>query len=151
MTIFTLNFKLKYLKLKQIMYRQIKIFFLLLVLIQGLHSIEEYFGRLWEVFLPAKYLISLVSNNYETGFLVMNIGLFISGLIVWLFIINKKYLRIRVFIWSWIAIEIINGIGHPLWALIEDSYEPGVITAPLLLVIAIYLSILLIRFESAAK
>ena len=133
------------------MYRQIKILFLLLVLVQGLHSIEEYYGKLWEVFIPAKYLTSLVSNNHEIGFLVINVGLFIFGLICWFFIINNKYLHIRIFIWLWIVIEIINGIGHPLWALIENSYEPGVITAPFLLIITIYLTILLIRFDPAAK
>ena len=133
------------------MYRQIKILFLLLVLVQGLHSIEEYYGKLWEVFIPAKYLTSLVSNNHEIGFLVINVGLFIFGLICWFFIIHNKYLHIRIFIWLWIVIEIINGIGHPLWALIENSYEPGVITAPFLLIITIYLTILLIRFDPAAK
>ena len=133
------------------MYRQIKIVFLLLVLIQGLHSIEEYFGRLWEVFLPAKYVTSIVSNNNEIGFLVINTGLFIFGLICWLFIINKKFLYVRVFIWFWIAIEIINGIGHPLWAIIENSYEPGLITAPFLLITAVYLSILLVRYGQSSK
>ena len=133
------------------MYRQIKIFFFLLVVVQGLHSVEEYYGKLWEVFLPAKYFSGLVSNNLEIGFLAINIGLFIFGLICWLFIISNKYLYVRFFIWFWIIIEIINGIGHPIWALIENSYEPGIITAPFLLIIAIYLTILFIRFDPAIK
>ena len=133
------------------MYRQIKIVFLLLVLIQGLHSIEEYYGRLWEVFLPAKYFTNIVSNNHEIGFLLINTGLFIFGLICWLIIINKKFLYVRIFIWVWIAIEIINGIGHPIWALIENSYEPGLITAPFLLMTSVYLSILLVRFGQPLK
>ena len=133
------------------MYRQIKIIFLLLVLLQGLHSIEEYYGKLWEVFMPAKYFSGLVSNNHEIGFLVINIGLFIFGLICWFFIKNKKYLRVRALIWLWIFIEIINGIGHTLWAIIENSYEPGVITAPFLFILAVYLSTLLIRFVPTTK
>jgi hypothetical protein len=62
------------------MYRQIKIIYLMLVLMQGLHSVEEYYGKLWEVFIPAKYFSSLVSNNHEIGFLIINVGLFIFGL-----------------------------------------------------------------------
>ena len=54
--------------------------FLLIVLVQGLHSIEEYLGKIWEVFPPAALLCRLVSNNLETGFLIINIGLFIFGL-----------------------------------------------------------------------
>jgi len=54
--------------------------FLLLVILQGLHSVEEYIGKLWEVFAPAKFLSGLVSSDLEIGFLIINIGLFIFGL-----------------------------------------------------------------------
>ena len=33
--------------------------FLILILLQGLHSIEEYIGKLWDVFPPVKYFTSL--------------------------------------------------------------------------------------------
>ncbi len=55
--------------------------FLILILLQGLHSIEEYMGKLWDVFPPAKYLTSLFSKSQRTGFLIANIGIFIIGLI----------------------------------------------------------------------
>jgi hypothetical protein len=42
-------------------------------------------------------------------------------------------------IWTWVATELVNGIGHPAWSLIQGSYTPGVATAPLLLVLALYL------------
>lgn len=114
--------------------------FFLLVLFQGFHSIEEYVGKLWDVFPPAKFLTSLISQNHETGFLVINIGLFIFGLWCWFFPVRKNYSYTRSLIWFWIVIEIINGISHPLWALFQWSYEPGVITAPVLLFLAIYLT-----------
>jgi hypothetical protein len=38
------------------------------------------------------------------------------------------------------VIEIINGIGHPLWSLHEGGYTPGLATAPVLLVLAVYLA-----------
>jgi len=43
-------------------------------------------------------------------------------------------------VWFWIGIELINGIGHPVWSLIERRYTPGVATAPFLLVLALYLA-----------
>lgn len=118
---------------------KIKIAFLILVLIQGAHSVEEYFGKLWEVFQPAKFLSGLVSNNLETGFLIINIGLFIFGIWSWAIPVRKDYSIAGSIIWIFIVIEIINGIGHPIWAIYEMSYVPGVITAPILLVLAIYL------------
>ena len=122
------------------MNKRIQIIFLLLVLTQGLHSIEEYFGKLWEVFAPAKFLSSLISKNLETGFLIINIILFIFGLWCWLFPVRKNYLIASGLIWFWIIIEMVNGIGHPIWAIYERAYVPGVITAPILLILAIYLS-----------
>jgi len=117
----------------------IKIAFLMLVLIQGVHSVEEYFGRLWEVFQPAKFLSGLVSNNLETGFLIINIGLFIFGIWSWAVPVRKDYSIARSIIWIFIVIEMINGIGHPVWAIYEMSYVPGLVTALILLILAIYL------------
>ena|SRR5450432_2223957 len=121
------------------MNKQIKITFCLLVLFQGLHSIEEYIGRLWEVFLPAKIISSLISSNHEKGFIIFNICLFIFGLWTWLFPVRKNKLLAVGLLWFWTTIEMINGIGHPLWALYNRSYVPGLATAPILLVLAIYL------------
>jgi uncharacterized membrane protein len=47
--------------------------------------------------------------------------------------------------WAWVTVETINGIGHPLWTLLQGKYTPGVGTVPLLLVLAIYLGIQLSR------
>lgn len=130
---------------------RIKIAFLILVLVQGLHSVEEYIGRLWENFPPAMLFTSLVSNNLETGFLIINIGLFIFGILCWLFPVRMDFAIARGIIWFWIAIEIINGIGHPIWALYQTAYAPGVATAPILLVMAVYLSKCLLSDDLGKK
>jgi len=122
------------------MNKRIRFAFLLLVLIQGLHSVEEYFGELWVVFPPARFLCSLVSDDLETGFLIINIGLFVFGILCWLFPIRKNHSFAGAIIWFWIVIELVNGIGHPVWTLIEWDYTPGILTAPFLLVLAIYLA-----------
>ena len=122
------------------MNNRIKVTFLILVLVQGLHSIEEYVGRLWEVFPPARFLTGLVSENNETGFLIINIGLFIFGIGCWLLILRTNQLFVAGVIWFWIAIEAINGVGHLIWSLSEKGYTPGTATAPVLLILAIYLA-----------
>jgi hypothetical protein len=43
--------------------------------------------------------------------------------------------------WVWAVIETINGLGHPLWSLRQGGYTPGVATAPVLLVLALYLAV----------
>ena len=128
-----------------------KIIFLALVLTQALHSIEEYIGKLWEVFPPARYLTGLISRNHETGFIIINVSIFLFGLWCWLMPIRKNLTYATGLIWVWIIIELINGIGHPAWALYRQSYEPGVATAPLLLVLSIYLIRSLFIFQERKK
>ena len=113
--------------------------FLLLVFAQALHSIEEYIGRLWEIFPPATFLCGLVSDDLHFGFLVINIGLFVLGILFWLFLVKPDRLGAYLVIWFWIVIELTNGVIHPIWSIMERSYTPGVITAPLLFVLALYL------------
>jgi hypothetical protein len=122
------------------MLNRIKIAFLLLVLTQALHSVEEYIGRLWEVYPPAKFICSLISKNPETGFLILNIGFLIFGLCCWRFLIRRNHFYPHGFIWFWIVMEMINVTGHITWALSEWAYVPGVATAPILLILAVYLS-----------
>ena len=121
------------------MNQKIKQTFLILVLVQGLHSIEEYVGKLWESFPPARVLCNLVSDNLVTGFLVINIGLFVFGLWCFFFPIRKNANYAQFLIGFWIFIELINGIGHPIWTIMQKAYTPGMLTAPVLLVIAIIL------------
>ncbi len=119
--------------------KSINSIFLLLVLTQAAHSIEEYIGKLWEVFPPARYICSLISNDLETGFLIVNIGLFIIGMIAWFVAKQKGYQSIIGLLWIWVVIEFINGIGHPIWSGIDGGYTPGVLTAPFLFVLAFIL------------
>jgi len=113
--------------------------FLFLVFIQAMHSIEEYTGKLWNNFPPATFLCGLISNDLETGFLILNIGIFVIGIACWSFIVRKRSpLSINI-IWIWIIIELINGVGHLVWSLMQQSYTPGVITAPFLLINALLL------------
>lgn len=120
-------------------FSQTSALFLILVFIQAAHSIEEYIGRLWENLPPATYVTGLISKNHETGFLIINIGMFALGLLLWAFVVHPNKPAAGFVLWIWIVIEVINGIGHPVWAIMQGGYEPGVVTAPFLLIVALML------------
>lgn len=119
---------------------RIKITFGALVFAQIAHSIEEYIGRLWDSFPPARFVTGMISSDRELGFIVINSALVAFGLWALLFPVRKDWPSAAGFIWFWIVLEIINGIGHSAWSLRQGGYAPGVLTAPILLVIALYLA-----------
>lgn len=82
----------------------------------------------------------LISNDYETGFLVINVVLVAFGAWCALWPVRLEWRSALPLAWAWVLIETINGIGHPLWSIRQSGYTPGVATAPLLLVLAIYLA-----------
>jgi hypothetical protein len=118
------------------MNKHIRITFLLIALLQGLHSIEEFYGRLWDVFPPATFLCGLVSANLKNGFIIINVSLFIVLMLTWLATFSKNY-SVKPFLWFWSIMELINCIGHSVWAISEGSYEPGLATVPVLLILAL--------------
>jgi hypothetical protein len=99
---------------------------------------EEYHGQLWVNFPPARQVCSLVSDNLEQGFIILNVFLFLFGMLCWLFTMWNKINP--AFLWFWIAIEMINGVGHPAWAIYTNAYAPGMLTSPILLLLAVYLA-----------
>lgn len=122
--------------------------FLALVLTQSCHSAEEYFGRLWESFPPARFVSGLISTDLERGFVIANVALLAFGFWCWAWPVRRGWPSEVPLAWFWVAIEVVNGLGHPLWTLRQGRYTPGVLTAPLLLVIAIYLASRLRRTET---
>ena len=97
-----------------------------LVVTQAAHSVEEYLGRLWESFPPAAFVAGLVSPDRELGFLVMNGALVAFGVWCLLWPVRKEWPSAPAVVWFWVLLEIINGIGHPVWSLRQSAFTPGV-------------------------
>ena len=114
--------------------------FIALIGVQAAHSVEEYLGRLYEVFPPARFVSGLVSQDLQRGFIIGNVVLVSFGLWCFLWPIRRRWRSAATLGWFWVTIELINGVVHPLWSLRELSYTPGVATAPLLFVFALYLA-----------
>lgn len=122
--------------------------FLLLILTQTAHSVEEYTFRLYDVFPPARFISSLVSDDLATGFAIANAALVLLGLWCYIARVRVAHRSAKTWVWLWVVIEFCNGIVHPVFALMRGMYFPGVITAPLLLALSIYLAVRMLRIEN---
>ena len=113
-----------------------------LILAQGAHSIEECVTKLYEVFAPARFVSSLVSNDLALGFVVANAALVAFGLWCWAVPLRSGWRAAPGLIWFWTILELGNGISHSAFALWRGGYFPGVVTAPLLLLLASWMAVL---------
>jgi len=125
--------------------RRVQLVFLLLILAQAAHSVEEYVTKLYEVFAPARLVSSLISSDLAFGFLVVNAALVSFGLWSWAVPVRSGWRGARGLVWFWTILESGNGLGHSIFALARGGYFPGVITAPLLLLFSVWLAVLQIR------
>lgn len=127
------------------MHRRIQLVFLFLILAQAAHSVEEYVTKLYEVFAPARFVSSLINNDLALGFLIGNAVLVAFGLWCWAVPVRSDWRAARGLTWFWTILELGNGLSHSFFALSRGGYFPGVITAPLLLLFAVWLAILQTR------
>ncbi|MCP5056191.1 MAG: HXXEE domain-containing protein [bacterium] len=110
--------------------------FLVLVLLQALHSVEEYAFEFYEVFPPARILDGMWPGIAHPGFIVFNTMLVLFGLWCFFCRVAPGEATARRWAWIWVAIELYNGVAHPVWAVVARDYNPGLATAPLLFVVA---------------
>jgi hypothetical protein len=122
----------------------------LLILAQAAHSVEEYAGRLWESFPPARFVSGLVSDDLQLGFVVINVALVAFGAWCYVWPVSRRWRSATTIALGWGLVEFVNGVGHPLWAVRQGSYTPGVLTAPVLLVLAVTL-VAQVRARSAER
>jgi hypothetical protein len=112
--------------------------FLLLILAQAVHSIEEYVAKLYDVFAPARLVSSLLSDDLAFGFLIGNALLVGLGFLCWVFPVRQEWRSARGVVWFWSILELVNGVNHCVLALWSGGYFPGALTAPLLILLAVW-------------
>ena len=100
---------------------------------------EEYAGRLWESFPPARFVSGLISADLERNFLLLNVALIAFGVWCLFWPVRRSWPVAQTLAWIWVTIEVLNAVGHTLWSLLRGGYTPGVATAPVLLLLAGYL------------
>lgn len=115
--------------------------FLILIVAQAAHSIEEYVFRLFDVFAPARFVSGLVSSDLASGFAIVNAALVLFGLWCYVARVRPAHAASQAFAWFWTLLEFGNGTGHTLLAISRGGYFPGVGTAPVLLGVSLYLAV----------
>jgi hypothetical protein len=125
--------------------------FLALILAQAAHSFEEYIFRLYDVFAPARFVSSLLSDDLAKGFVIVNAALVLFGSWCYTARVRAGHRSAHWWVWLWLLIEFGNGIGHPVVALIRGEYFPGVVTAPVLLALSAYLAVRMLRMQRRAR
>jgi hypothetical protein len=114
--------------------------FLVLILAQAAHSVEEYVFRLYEVLAPARIISGLVSSNLALGFAAVNAALILFGVWCYFARVRTGNRAARNWAWFWVILEAGNGTSHLLLAAGRGGYFPGAATAPLLLACAVWLA-----------
>lgn len=109
--------------------------FAALIFAQAIHSIEEYWFRLYDALAPARYVSEALGFDRALGFIVANVALVSFGLWCWLARVRPGRRSARAFAWFWALLEIANGLAHGALAVAAGGYFPGLATAPLLLAI----------------
>ena len=124
--------------------------FLVLMVIQALHSIEEYVFRLFESFPPARFVSALVSADPARGFAILNLIIVALGLCCYWWPVRRRWASASIVAWIWVGVEVVNGLTHPAWSIIQRGYTPGLITSLMLLPCAVFLATRL-RFDRATE
>jgi hypothetical protein len=119
--------------------------FLLLVLSQAAHSLEEYLHSLWEVLALARFASHLIASDPAVGFIILNAALVAFGFWTYFWPVSRNWTSARRFLWFWIVLEVGNSVAHVLFALNAGGYFPGIYTAPLLFGFACYLAVTLLN------
>jgi hypothetical protein len=119
--------------------------FLWLVVAQACHSVEEYAYRLYDVFPPARLLVSLFSDDPRRGFIIFNVAFVALGFCCYLWPVRRGWPSAVPIMWVAAAIEATNGIVHPLFSIAVGGYTPGLVTSLVLLPLALLLARRLLR------
>ncbi len=114
--------------------------FLALIVVQALHSLEEYVFELFETFPPARFVSGLVSADLERGFVAINLALGLVGFCCYWWPVRRDWASAVPIAWVWVTVELVNGFGHPTWSVIQRGYTPGLITSLVLLTLAVLLA-----------
>jgi hypothetical protein len=125
--------------------------FLALVVVQALHSVEEYVFHAYDTFPPVEFVTGLISRDPEWGFVIANLAIVGFGIACYWWPVRRGWPSAVPLAWFWVVVELVNGIGHPAWSLVNGGYTPGLVTAVLLLLLALPLARQLLRRDNRLK
>jgi hypothetical protein len=114
--------------------------FLTLILVQAAHSVEEYSTRLFDRLAPARFVSELFGFDRKLGFVIFNASLVMFGLWCYFGPVSRGTRAALALAWFWAVLEVLNGFAHLSWAISAEGYRPGLVTAPFLVIAALFLA-----------
>lgn len=119
--------------------------FLAIVMLQGVHAVEEYIWRIWNDHALTRAFSLLFADDPARGFILFNIPIVALGLWAWAARVRPgaragRWTTARGWAIFWIVLELINGIGHSAMSLEAGRYVAGQVTALLLFALALLLA-----------
>ena len=132
------------------MHLQTQTLFLLLIISQTLHSIEEYIFQLWEVLAPARFISGLIATDLAVGYSIANATIVAFGFWCYFGPVHHNWKSANFFMWFWVLLELGNSIGHTLFAVNQAGYFPGLYSTPLLFAFSLLLLLRLLKSDSAS-
>ena len=122
--------------------------FLLLVILQAIHSVEEFIFRLYERFPPMRFLYRNAPHLAKPAFAISNALLVLIGLVCFYYWVQPARKGATVVVWIWIILESLNVVAHLVWAALIGGYNPGLVTGGLFVPVLIYLCYLTMHLSS---
>src|SRR5215469_12885551 len=110
------------------MSNKIRTAFLILIVLQALHSMEEYIFKFYDAFPPMLFLYRNAPQLARPAFIVFNVLLVSAGLVCLFLWVWPGRRGARTVIWVWIGIESFNVVAHFVWAFFIRGYNPGLVT-----------------------
>jgi glycopeptide antibiotics resistance protein len=119
---------------------KIRLAFLSLIILQAIHSAEEFIFKFYEKFPPMRLIYREAPNLAKPAFAISNVLLFCAGMFCLYYWVRPARRGAKTVIWVWIIIESFNVIAHFVWAVLIRGYNPGAATVILFVPVLIYLS-----------
>jgi len=118
---------------------QIRRAFLWLIIVQAVHSAEEFVFRFYEEFPPMRLLYRDAPQLAKPAFAISNVFLFFAGLVCFYYWVRPARRGVGTVVWVWIIIEAFNVIAHSVWAISTKGYNPGLATVFLFVPLLVWL------------
>src|SRR5215216_6043739 len=110
------------------MNHRIRVAFLLLIVLQTLHSIEEFTLKFYEVFPPMVSIYRLAPHLARPAFLLANSILILVGFVCLVRWAWPGRRGAKTVVWVWTGVEAFNVTAHCVWAILIRGYNPGLVT-----------------------
>ena len=127
---------------------QIKTAFLLMIIMQAIHSVEEFIFKLYDVFPPMQFIYRQAPSLAKPAFVAFNLLLILCGLVCFFYWVRPAREGAKGVIWVWVVIQLATVAGHVIWVALSGGYHPGLATVGLFIPVVAYVMYAMRRASS---